>query len=139
MNIINDICACNVMLPTSSVRSRYSAIAKLNARGRKPIVLISNVCLPCCTLVRVKRPSGPVIDDRTNMRASLVHDALYQLMRNNHLNLGTDRQKADKLFEKMCIQDGVPKGIARAFYFGLRAGGKPAASPRNKKKVRRAP
>ena len=34
-------------------------------------------------------PSGPVIDTPENMRASLVHDALYQLMRNKELNART--------------------------------------------------
>ncbi len=84
-------------------------------------------------------PSGPVIDDHHNMRASLVHDALYQLMRHKHLNLGTHRQKADKLFEKMCIEDGVPKGIARVFYIGLRVGGRPSADPANRKEILKAP
>jgi len=30
-------------------------------------------------------PSGPVIDTKENLRASLVHDALYQLMRHRKL------------------------------------------------------
>ncbi len=32
-------------------------------------------------------PNGPTIETKTFMRASLVHDALYQLMREEHLEL----------------------------------------------------
>ena len=52
-------------------------------------------------------PSGPVIDTKENMRASLVHDALYQLMRNKELNRRTHRKPADQLFRDICKEDGV--------------------------------
>ena len=52
-------------------------------------------------------PSGPTIDTKTFMRGSLVHDALYQLMRLKRLDYTTDRQKADDLLKKHCRQDGM--------------------------------
>jgi hypothetical protein len=84
-------------------------------------------------------PSGPVKDTRENMRASLVHDALYQLMRNKKLSARTHRKAADKLFKEMCKDDGVSNLVASTYYKALRKFGKPAASPQNKKKINRAP
>ena len=84
-------------------------------------------------------PSGPVIDTEENMRASLVHDALYQLMRNKHLSTRTHRKAADQLFKDICEDDGVSKLRAHAYYQALRMFGKPAASPQNKKIIHRAP
>jgi len=84
-------------------------------------------------------PSGPVADLEENMRASLVHDALYQLMRNKHLNARTHRRAADREFREICKADGVSSRTANLWYKVLRRLGKPAASPKNKKKVARAP
>ncbi len=84
-------------------------------------------------------PSGPVKDTKKNLRASLVHDALYQLMRNEKLKSRTHRKAADQIFKDICLEDGVPKFWSSNFYKALRKFGKPAASPENKKKVRRAP
>lgn len=84
-------------------------------------------------------PSGPVIDTEKNMRASLVHDALYQLMRGQHLSTRSHRKTADQIFKDMCKEDGVSNFRASVYYKALRQFGKPAASPQNKKKVHRAP
>lgn len=84
-------------------------------------------------------PSGPVVDTRENMRASVVHDALYQLMRHKKLSVTAYKDKADRLFKNMCMQDGVPRKIATAYYLGLKLGGKPATDPKNRKKIYRAP
>ncbi len=84
-------------------------------------------------------PSGPVIDTDENMRASLVHDALYQLMRNDYLVTRTHRKAADQLFKDICKEDGVSNLRASVYYKALRKFGKPAASPQNKKKIHRAP
>lgn len=50
--------------------------------------------------------SGPTVDDASNMRASLVHDALCQLMR-----LGVVSRKyrlyADHLLATICLEDGM--------------------------------
>jgi hypothetical protein len=84
-------------------------------------------------------PSGPVKDTEENMRASLVHDALYQLMRNNELSVRTNRKAADQEFKDICKADGVSSLRASAYYKALRKFGKPAASSRHKKKIIRAP
>ena len=84
-------------------------------------------------------PSGPVIDTDENMRASLIHDALYQLMRNEYLVTRTHRKAADQLFKDICKEDGISNLIASTYYKALRKFGKPAASPQNKKIVLRAP
>ena len=84
-------------------------------------------------------PSGPVKDTKENMRASLVHDALYQLMRNEELRPRTHRKAADQEFKDICKADGVSNLRASTYYKALRKFGKPATSPENKKKVVRAP
>ncbi len=84
-------------------------------------------------------PSGPVKDTDQNMRASLVHDALYQLMRNGKLKPRTHRKAADQEFKDICKADGVSSFRASVYYKALRKFGKPAASPQNKKIVVRAP
>jgi hypothetical protein len=84
-------------------------------------------------------PSGPVIDTEENMRASVIHDALYQLMRNDELKSRTHRKAADQIFKDICLEDGVSHWWANKFYKALRGFGNPAASPKNKKKVARAP
>ncbi len=84
-------------------------------------------------------PSGPVIDTDENMRASLVHDALYQLMRNKELSSRTHRKAADQLFKDICKDDGVSNLRASIYYKALRRFGKSPASPQNKRIVHRAP
>lgn len=84
-------------------------------------------------------PSGPVLDTNENMRASLVHDALYQLMRNEFLDPDVHKDEADKLFRKICIDDDVQEEIAQVYYLGLQIGGQPSTDPRNKKVVHIAP
>jgi hypothetical protein len=84
-------------------------------------------------------PSGPVKDTDENMRASLVHDALYQLMRNDKLKSRTHRKAADQEFKDICKADGVSNFRASVYYKVLRKFGKPAASPQNKKMIVRAP
>lgn len=82
-------------------------------------------------------PSGPLKDTEHNLRASLVHDAFYQLIRKKKLTITKDRDKADKLFQKMCRQDGVPSLLARIYYEVLKKFGRSAAM--NEKKEHHAP
>ncbi len=84
-------------------------------------------------------PSGPTIDTLNFMRGSLVHDALYQLMREDELENTHHREPADRLLQEMCKQDGMSALRAWWVYQGLRFGGDPAADPANKKPVVRAP
>lgn len=50
--------------------------------------------------------SGPTIDGPESMRASLVHDALYDLIGSGHLSL-EDRDEADADLHKLLIEDGM--------------------------------
>jgi hypothetical protein len=84
-------------------------------------------------------PSGPTIDSKNFMRGSLVHDALYQLMRESFLDKDTYRKKADLIMYEMCKQDGMAYLRAWWVYRGVRAFGDPSADPANKKKVQVAP
>lgn len=56
--------------------------------------------------------SGPTWDSKSSMRASLVHDALYQLM-GEYPELLVYRPYADDLLYKICREDGM--GRARAW------------------------
>ncbi|UTW10253.1 DUF1353 domain-containing protein [Marinobacterium rhizophilum] len=83
--------------------------------------------------------SGPVVDTPFNLRASLVHDALYQLMREKSLSAKEHKEKADKLFKKLVKEDGVPAPVAQVYYEALKKLGKPATKPENAKAVKHAP
>ena len=84
-------------------------------------------------------PSGPVMDTPKTMRASLVHDALYQLMRIGELKSRTHRKAADQIFKDICKADGVSNFRASIYYEGLRKFGKPSASPERKRVIHRVP
>ncbi len=71
-------------------------------------------------------PSGPASDLPNMMRASLVHDALYQLMRDRYLGLGW-RKQADKLFRDICKEDGLNEWAADFAYCFIRNFGENAA------------
>lgn len=51
-------------------------------------------------------PSGPTIDTKNFLRGSLVHDALYQLMREGLLDVGW-REDADSELVRICKEDGM--------------------------------
>jgi len=74
-------------------------------------------------------PSGPAIDTKNFMRGSLVHDALYQLLREGRLAAQL-RSAADHELRKICLQDGMSVVRAAWVYAGVRFGGGPAAAKR---------
>jgi hypothetical protein len=84
-------------------------------------------------------PSGPTIDTKNFMRGSLVHDALYQLMREKHLDHATHREIADRELARICKEDGMTSIRAWWVYQGVRFGGGPAADPVNDNPVLTAP
>lgn len=84
-------------------------------------------------------PSGPAIDTPNFMRGSLVHDALYQLMRENKLDHDTYRELADRLLQQICIEDGMSTLRAWWVYQGVRFGGGPSADPENNNPTITAP
>lgn len=76
--------------------------------------------------------SGPTWDDKTNMRASLHHDVLYQLMREMILPWFYWKT-ADKEFDRIARIDGMGK-VRRWYYLkGLRIAGGAAAKPKKRK------
>jgi len=83
-------------------------------------------------------PSGPTFDTKTFMRGSLVHDALYQLMRNGHLSADC-RLAADQELYRICREDGMNRFRAKYVLFGVRKAAGFAADPKAKKKVHCAP
>lgn len=81
--------------------------------------------------------SGPTWDDKSNMRAGLVHDALYQMLREGLIPTfeGGSREAADNVFHKILLEDGMSKFRAGYYYQAVRAFGKKAASRRGRRKV----
>ena len=83
-------------------------------------------------------PSGPTIDTKNFMRGSLVHDALYGLMRQGKL-LRSRREDADMLLKQICREDGMSRIRAWWVYKGVRMGGGKSVLKSSMKKVRHAP
>jgi hypothetical protein len=84
-------------------------------------------------------PSGPTIDTKNFMRGSLIHDALYQLMRTEHLSKDEWRAEADLELKRFCLEDGMSKIRAWWVHRAVSAAGDPAASPESRKEVTVAP
>lgn len=83
-------------------------------------------------------PSGPTRDTKSFMRGSLVHDALYQLMRNNLLP-SSCRENADQELHRICREDGMNRFRAWYVLLGVRKGAGFAATPQAKKEICTAP
>ncbi|PLX98195.1 MAG: hypothetical protein C0623_12785 [Desulfuromonas sp.] len=73
-------------------------------------------------------PSGPTIDTLTLMRGSLVHDALYQLLRLEALP-SKEKAFADKLLRTICLEDGMNHLFARIVYLGVKWFGGSSSRP----------
>ncbi len=84
-------------------------------------------------------PSGPTFDTHTFMRGALVHDALYQLMREGELDGEKYKIPADKLLKEMCLADGMNWFRAQYVYFAVSRLAGFAIDPANSKKPARAP
>lgn len=84
-------------------------------------------------------PSGPTIDTPDFIRGSLVHDALYQLMREEELDKSLHRDPADRLLQRICIEDGMGEFRAWVVYQGVHRFGNPSADPANKRPETWAP
>lgn len=83
-------------------------------------------------------PSGPTVDTKNFMRGSLVHDALYQLMRMELLPQSA-KEQADIELKKICKDDGMSS--FRAFYVhkSVEHFGHGSTDPDNKKEIIKAP
>lgn len=79
-------------------------------------------------------PSGPTIDTPSFMRGSLVHDALYQLMRDGLIDQSC-RERADKLLRDLCIEDGMSWVRAAYVYESVREFGSSCAKISSQKVI----
>jgi len=84
-------------------------------------------------------PSGPTIDTKNFMRGSLVHDALYQLMRAKKLSKDQWREEADLELKRICLKDGMSRIRAWWVHKGVRLGGGSSASTESRKEIHTAP
>ena len=84
-------------------------------------------------------PSGPAIDTKNFMRGSLVHDALYQLMRMGRLKAKSHRNIADRLLQTHCLEDGMWRVRAWWVYRFVVMFAAPAANPKYLKETLTAP
>ncbi len=76
--------------------------------------------------------SGPTIDTLNSIRASLVHDAFYQLLRMERIPQDYVIV-ADKLFREILVRDGMNSFRAWYWYKGLRLANGSAARPGTQK------
>jgi len=76
-------------------------------------------------------PSGPTLDTKTFMRGSLIHDALYQLMREGLLDRKY-RKYTDQLLRRICIENGMARWRAWYVYHSVRTFGKKSSKPRKR-------
>jgi hypothetical protein len=81
--------------------------------GMRFLLLEPNGTLTIKTGYAWDGPSGPTYDTNTFMRGSLIHDAYYQLMRNNKISI-MYRAEADRILKKLCKEDGMSS--FRAWY-----------------------
>ena len=79
-------------------------------------------------------PSGPTIDTKNFMRGSLVHDGLYQLMREGLLAHEEYRKSADDLLRDICVEDGMSKFRAWYVHRAVRISGGKSTKPRTKER-----
>jgi len=86
-------------------------------------------------------PSGPTINTKTFMRGSLVHDALYQLIRERLLPMPRrlSRAIADKILYKIIREDGMFWFRAWYVYLFCRLFGWWFVRPRKRTKLIQAP
>ena len=72
--------------------------------------------------------SGPTVDTKSFMRGSLVHDALYQLMREGLIDLSW-RNAADQELRRLCVEDGMSCMRAWWVYRAVNNCGEGSAKP----------
>lgn len=83
-------------------------------------------------------PSGPSIDTRNWMRASLVHDALYQLIREGHVPRDL-RKSVDQLMRSHLLEDGMSRIRAAWSYAAVRRFGERSTKSSRGEKILTAP
>jgi len=74
------------------------------------------------------------VQTKNFLRGSLVHDALYQLMRQKKLRVD-NREYADKLLKEIVQEDGMSNFRAWYVYQAVRKFGESSAMPRDKEEI----
>lgn len=128
-------CLPDILRPSSDV--------EITDKGNGTLVkLTSSGCLTVHPGYAWDGPSGPAPDTPELMRGSLVHDALYQLLREGHLfeleqdaeesehRHDTLRRAADELLIKMCEEDGMSRPLRRLVWAAVKWFGAGAARRR---------
>lgn len=82
--------------------------------------------------------SGPMLDTSSIMRGSLIHDALYQLLRLELLP-GCFRKNSDRELYRTCREDGMGWTRSRLVYLAVRMFGRTSAAAENRRVIREAP
>ena len=80
-------------------------------------------------------PSGPTRDTLNFMRGSLVHDALYQLMRLSALDYKIHRKRADEILKEHCLEDGMSTFRAWYVYQAVHLFAEGSARPRQEPEI----
>lgn len=83
-------------------------------------------------------PSGPTLDSKNSMRAALAHDAIYYLIRNEHLAEDM-RGIADNVFDRILKEDGMWAPRRNLWVWAVKRLAAAAADPDNRKEVFEAP
>jgi len=83
-------------------------------------------------------PSGPTFDTNNFMRGSLVHDALYQLIRLGEVPPDT-RAKADQLLYDICRDDGMSRLRAWWVWRAVSRFGRGSSRPHSERPILTAP
>jgi hypothetical protein len=83
-------------------------------------------------------PSGPTMDGPDNLRASLVHDVIYQMMRMK-LIPESHKDYADRTFRTLLLEDGMDVWRADIWYEGVHLFASYACEPGSEEKEKIAP
>ena len=84
-------------------------------------------------------PSGPTVDTKDSMRGALIHDALYQCMRDYGLDRDKYKDVADTEFRKACQEDGMSWIRAGYMYYGVKLFGSKSTKPEGDYPIKTAP
>jgi hypothetical protein len=79
-------------------------------------------------------PSGPTYDSKSALRASLIHDTLYQLISEGILD-DKQREAADNELYTTLLEDGVNKVRAYLWYLAVRAFGGASSTTQTRTEV----
>ena len=83
--------------------------------------------------------SGPTWDDKHNMRGSLVHDALYQMMREGLLSQNY-YHLANEIFRIILLEDGMSRIRAWLYYRGVETSiARVSSTPAGRRRIETAP